>query len=454
MEAYHTYLEYANNREKKGDLEGVLNAYLHIIELEPEDIATHWIIAKTCIKLEKKEMAIKHFMILLEYYKNKGEEDKIIEIKKHLHTINPNLLKDSIDTDIEEEAILELDIELDSGLDMESDGELDIELDIESELFVIPQIRYKTMEIIDEDIKETILVVDDEEANRALLEEIIYTYGYNVICAENSKAMYKILENKIPSLILLDVMLPDENGFQIAENLSKKEKLKDIPIIFVTAKTAPEDLKKGFDSGGVDYIKKPIDLIEMEVRIKAALQRRRLELKLKKAAVIDPLTDVYNKKYFFDIVSKQLEYIRRAKKNLAIIIIEIDAFKEINDNYGKQIGNNILKELANILHTNLRLYDLLARYAEERFAIMLSGCSKGNANKILQRVRNDIEKTVYNYKNYEIKFTISVGISDIKDLKDIEDIKETITAEELIKVANERLHSAKQLGGNNIVIEE
>ena len=85
---------------------------------------------------------------------------------------------------------------------------------------------------------------------------------------------------------------------------------------------------------------------------------------------------------------------------------------------------------------------------------MLSGCSKGNANKILQRVRNDIEKTVYNYKNYEIKFTISVGISDIKDLKDIEDIKETITAEELIKVANERLHSAKQLGGNNIVIEE
>jgi len=233
------------------------------------------------------------------------------------------------------------------------------------------------------------------------------------------------------------------------ENLSKKEILKDIPIIFVTAKTTSEDLKEGFDSGGVDYIKKPIDFLEMEVRIKAALQRRRLELKLKRQTVIDPLTDVYNRKYFFDIVSKQLEYIRRADKNLTIVIIEIDSFKEINNTYGEQLSNNILKELANILQNNLRLYDLLARYADEQFSIMLSGCSKGNANKILQRVRNDIEKTVYNYKNYEIKFTISVGISDIKDLKNIENIK----AEKLIKVADKRLNSAKRLGGNNIVKE-
>lgn len=138
--------------------------------------------------------------------------------------------------------------------------------------------------------KDYVLVVDDEYSNRLLLEELLS--DYNVECADSGSQMWKIIEQRVPSLILMDVMMPEVDGFTLAKNLSEKERYKDVPIIFVTAKVTGEDVEKGFDIGGYDYIKKPFNQLELESRVKKALEKKKTERFLKgKAFTADKIVE-------------------------------------------------------------------------------------------------------------------------------------------------------------------
>lgn len=123
--------------------------------------------------------------------------------------------------------------------------------------------------------KDLILVIDDEYSNRLLLEELLFEY--QVVTASGGKEMWECIEEEVPDLILMDVMMPEEDGFSLAEKISRDAKLKHIPIIFVTAKITGKDVEKGFDLGGYDYIKKPFNQLELETRIKKALEKKRVE---------------------------------------------------------------------------------------------------------------------------------------------------------------------------------
>jgi len=138
--------------------------------------------------------------------------------------------------------------------------------------------------------KDYILVVDDEYSNRLLLEELLSEY--NVECADSGVQMWKIIEQRVPSLILMDVMMPEEDGFTLAKKLSENSGYKNVPIIFVTAKVTGEDVEKGFDIGGYDYIKKPFNQLELESRVKKALEKKKTERFLKgKAFTADKIVE-------------------------------------------------------------------------------------------------------------------------------------------------------------------
>jgi diguanylate cyclase (GGDEF)-like protein len=245
----------------------------------------------------------------------------------------------------------------------------------------------------------------------------------------------------------MDIMMPEKNGLQIADELSNDSKYEDVPLIFLTAKDDSETLKQGFEAGARDYMKKPFDEMELRVRIESAIKIKSLENQLKIQSITDPLTKIYNRRYFYDNAVKELNRSDRNNETFCIVIADIDYFKKINDNYGHLAGDYILQEFAKKFSKVIRSYDILARYGGEEFIIMFTDCSKQKALEIMNRIKTDVETTVFKYEQHEIKLTFSAGIvaSD--------ECSKGSTIEQIIEKADKRLYTAKEKGRNKIVSE-
>lgn len=298
--------------------------------------------------------------------------------------------------------------------------------------------------------KVKILVVDDQEANLFLLENLLT--DYKIIAAESAEEMWHLLKVESPDLILLDVMLPGEDGLRIAQRLSDNRDFSKIPVIFVTARDEGEHVAAGFESGGYDYIKKPFDNIELKARIKAVLRKKMVEEELRRQSITDPLTGIYNRRYFLDTANKNLNYAIRHQNDLALAILDIDWFKKINDKYGHLTGDFVLKEFALLIKGQIREYDTLARYGGEEFVVMLPGCDKRVARIIVERAREELRGMVFHYDNEDIRFTFSAGVADISELEKDEASECLIAA--LIKIADFRLYRAKGNGRDLVVIDD
>jgi two-component system, cell cycle response regulator len=293
---------------------------------------------------------------------------------------------------------------------------------------------------------ETILVVDDSPFETAVLNKLLR--DYTVVSAGSGDEMWNVLSKETPAIILLDVVLPGEDGFDLAEKLSAVEKYSDIPIIFITAKDTGRDVERGFDSGGVDYIKKPYNEIELRARIRSALAKKRQEIELREKTITDPLTGLHNRRHFFENLSRNIEHARRNPGNrFSIAVLDIDHFKAVNDTLGHQAGDFILKEIAGFLKKSIRPYDLLARYGGEEFIVLYKDCSRKEAGEILTRIKDALAARTYLYHDKPVHITFSSGIADITEVK-IES-----AAEELIKIADARLYQAKESGRNRVVTD-
>ena len=294
---------------------------------------------------------------------------------------------------------------------------------------------------------DTILVVDDSPFETVILSKLLC--DYTVLNAGSGDEMWAVLKGETPSIILLDVVLPGEDGFQIAEKLSSIEKYSDIPIIFITSKDAGKDVERGFDSGGVDYIKKPYNEIELRARIRSALMKKKQENELREKTITDPLTGLYNRRYFSEILTKNIEHTRRNTRYcFSVAMLDIDHFKVINDTLGHQAGDYVLKQLADFLKKSIRPYDLVARYGGEEFIVLYKDCNRKEAGEILNRIKDAVEARTYRFKDRSVGVTFSSGIADITEVK-----PGTAAAEELIKITDVRLYRAKESGRNRIVID-
>jgi len=294
--------------------------------------------------------------------------------------------------------------------------------------------------------KEKILIVDDDSVNLHHLESILS--GYNVLSASSPSAMWNILEEEIPDVILLDVIMSGEDGFQIAGRLSGEPHLQDIPIIFISAKDSGKDVADGFEAGGQDYIKKPFESDEVKVRLKSILVRNRERLLLLEHSRLDTLTGIYNRRYFSQRFDEMLAFVRREEIEISVAMLDIDFFKEVNDRHGHQAGDFILRNFAKKLKAEVRPYDICARYGGEEFIYIFLKTLKANAVDIVRRLKEEISGKAYEYREISINVTFSCGISDVSDLP-----RDELSAEDLIKIADERLYRAKQAGRNRIVAE-
>ena len=294
---------------------------------------------------------------------------------------------------------------------------------------------------------QKILVVDDTGINIEILNGLLGD-EYDVLSALDGEFALEIARDDKPDLILLDIIMPDMDGFEVCRRLKEDEATRDIPVIFITAKTDENSIEKAYDVGGADYVTKPFRPKELMIRVKKELKLQEVMLELKLMALIDPMTKLYNRRYFSKISKHLLAISKREKSDLSIIMLDIDRFKAVNDKYGHQAGDDAIIALSSKLMTHKREADILCRYGGEEFVMLLPNTSQEGARVVAERIREDIEhSTISLTTGQDLSLTVSIGISKVH----------TYSSEKLepyIMEADIALYRAKESGRNRVCIYE
>ena len=298
--------------------------------------------------------------------------------------------------------------------------------------------------------KPTILVVDDMTTTLLLLHDLLKD-TYEVKIAKSGTKALEILEspNDI-DLILLDIEMPDINGYDVCKRIKNNETIKNIPIIFITGRTSQEDEEYGLNLGAIDYITKPFNKAIVKLRIKNYLNLKIKNDMLEKLSMYDGLTNIRNRRFFDETFEKTFSEIKRDKKSLAVLMIDIDFFKPYNDNYGHGQGDETLRKVAKALEKTIkRASDFVARYGGEEFVILLKDINKDGVEAVANNLLNAIRelKITHEFSKIENYVTISIGASFYNSNSDV-------TKLELLLKADETLYNVKNSGRNNFAILE
>lgn len=298
--------------------------------------------------------------------------------------------------------------------------------------------------------KPTILVVDDMTTTLLLLHDLLKD-TYEVKIAKSGTKALEILEspNDI-DLILLDIEMPDINGYDVCKRIKNNETIKNIPIIFITGRTSQEDEEYGLNLGAIDYITKPFNKAIVKLRIKNYLNLKIKNDMLEKLSMYDGLTNIRNRRFFDETFEKTFNEIKRDKKSLAVLMIDIDFFKPYNDNYGHGQGDETLRKVAKALEKTIkRPSDFVARYGGEEFVILLKDINKDGVEAVANNLLNAVRelKITHEFSKIENYVTISIGASFYNSNSDI-------TKLELLLKADETLYNVKNSGRNNFAILE
>ncbi len=292
----------------------------------------------------------------------------------------------------------------------------------------------------------TILMIDDTIENLDILGELLSEY--DLIDATSGKDALEIVkqEERI-DLILLDIIMPDMDGYEVCRRLKADIKTKNIPIIFITAKADEVSIEKAYDIGIADYITKPFMKKELLARVKKELQIQCMIDELKLLASTDSMTKLYNRRYFLSAAAHIFDIGKRENKELSLIMIDIDKFKNINDTYGHKVGDEVIIALADKLKAQQRKSDIIARFGGEEFVILLPATSLNGAILVAQKIKYIIEQCSMLLEGGEVlKYTASLGVARVRFCNET-------NIESALKRADDALYVAK-LSGRNKVCDE
>ena len=290
-------------------------------------------------------------------------------------------------------------------------------------------------------MKYNILLVDDVKINLEILKEILY--DYNILCAVSGDEALEIVQKNKIDLILLDIMMPGLDGYEVCNILQKNEKTKNIPIIFVTAKTDEESIVKGYSIGARDYVTKPYKKLELLAKIKTHLKIKKLIEDLEYMAKHDKMTGLLNRGEFFRLAIHRFAV---NKENLYGVMMDIDKFKQINDTYGHHIGDIVIKKFAKIVKSYIDDNFILGRIGGEEFAMVCNFDNEKTLKRIIENIRMAIEREVIELDDKKVKFTISIGVAKAKESHN--------SIDDLLKDADEMLYSAKNNGRNKVLFRQ
>lgn len=292
-----------------------------------------------------------------------------------------------------------------------------------------------------------LLVVDDEPANLQILYQI-FAGEHEIHAATSGYQAFEFCRKTLPDLILLDVMMPEMDGLEVCRALKTYPDTRDIPIIFVTAQSSPEEETRALEAGAVDFITKPVNPSVVRARVRTQLILKAQSDTLRSLAFLDGLTGVANRRRFDEALNTEWHHSLRLGHSVALMMIDIDYFKRYNDSYGHLVGDTCLQVVAQTLQGLMhRPHDLVARYGGEEFICLMPDCKVADALYKAETLRQAVEGRAMPHISSDVGpwVTVSVGVAIQKAGADQ-------NPEALILNADASLYAAKARGRNQVCL--
>ncbi len=299
-----------------------------------------------------------------------------------------------------------------------------------------------------------ILIVEDDPVSRTLMEEFLKLAGYESTSATNGAEALAILEETHFPIVITDIMMPALDGLQLCRAVRSRTSPGYIFIIILSIKDSKKEIIEGLEAGADEYLAKPVDQVELVARLNTANRILDLEDSLKKRleevwrlSVVDGLTGVFNRGYFYEHFNMELSRACRYGNDLSLVMCDIDHFKKVNDRWGHLTGDLVLKDVAQSLASAVR-YDIdwVARYGGEEFVIVLPQTGFAGAEAVADRLREEIAAKRFDYMMQE-GITVSFGVTAVSE----KDRNQPVAVDTLVERVDRCLYRAKREGRNRVV---
>ena len=306
-----------------------------------------------------------------------------------------------------------------------------------------------------------ILVVDDDRDSVDLLREWLTMSGYDAAGAAGGREALEKIRAARPDLILLDLLIPQPDGIEVIRTLKRDRALSTIPIVVMTVKRDVKSKVESLRSGADDFIAKPFHFDELDAVLRSALKKRYIYASLERAnqqlrdanerllklTVTDERTNLLNDRYLKRRLHEEFKRAQRYGTPLSVAILDMDHFKGVNDKYGHDCGDQVLREFGTLLIDNARTTDIVGRFGGEEFLMILPNTDGIRAAIVAERVRRAAEEHVYHYRELLVRVTISVGVASYP-------ANRALTGDDaLLKAADTALYRAKEVSRNKVIVD-
>ncbi|MDR1836068.1 MAG: diguanylate cyclase [Treponema sp.] len=292
--------------------------------------------------------------------------------------------------------------------------------------------------------KNSLLIVDDENANLKVLTHILGS-EYTIFTATSGANAIAKAKELFPDLILLDILMPEMDGYQTLSGIKNCVEIQKIPVIFITGLDSDEDEEKGLSLDAADYITKPFSAPIVKLRVRNQIQIINQMRTIERLSMIDQLTNIPNRRSFDDRLQMEWKQAIREQTPISLLMMDMDEFKKINDMYGHQQGDIVLQTVSDILMKSFkRPGDFTARWGGEEFIVLLPNTSLNGALDVAEKIRINIENTeIQRDDGLRLKITLSIGVNSM-----IPDQYSSLDT--FISNADKALYAAKNAGKNRV----
>jgi two-component system, cell cycle response regulator len=302
----------------------------------------------------------------------------------------------------------------------------------------------------------TVLIVDDDELVLARLAELVSGAGYPVHTASDGRSALRILKSSTASVVVTDLNMPGMDGFELCHRIRMQVQPGYVYVVMLTARDEEKDIIAGLEAGADDYVSKRSTSAEFIARLRTAKRVLELEYSLKDAlakkrqlAMTDPLTSLYNRRYFMRHFSRELKRAQRYGGTVSLLLLDIDNFKRINDTYGHGVGDVVLKRFTRQTSKCLqRATDWCARIGGEEFAVVLEGTTLTDARSCAEKVRRQVADSIIETSAGPVQITVSIGVSGLDAIAD----RASATVQAVLQHADSNLYASKANGRNCVTL--
>jgi two-component system cell cycle response regulator len=292
-----------------------------------------------------------------------------------------------------------------------------------------------------------ILIVDDEKLQRGHLAQIVQSWGAIPLVAQTTSESLQLYRDAAPDLVLLDVLMPQIDGYKLAKIFKSDGKY--VPIILLTALADLDSKRRGLAAGGDEFLSKPVDALELQMRVSSMLRIRRLTTELEEAnrklqtfATIDPLTQLMNRRVVDERLEHEFARATRHRRPLACLMCDVDHFKKVNDTHGHGVGDVVLTKVGAAIAATIRKTDLAGRYGGEEFLVLVPETTGAGARILGERLRHAVASADRDGSSPAVTVSIGIGTTELG----------VPSAKDLLRRADEALYEAKAAGRNRVVV--